>query len=153
MRSISICLDDRVRPHRARGHDEHGAVVHRPDLFGVNAAGSLRASALDYGRFLATLPSGRLVPIEMMATRCVEVERAIGWGLGVSTLDTAAEPMIWPWGDDPGWKSFLLANTANGKGIVVLTNSDRGSKLIVAETRHHYGALANPEFEYLDWIE
>ena len=58
------------------------------------------------------------------------------------------DAFVWQWGDDPGWKAFAIARRRDG--IVILTNSDRGTRVIVALVLDAYAAAA-PIFEHIGW--
>ena len=47
------------------------------------------------------------------------------------TRRRGARPAIrhWQWGNNPGYRAFVMADPANGSGFVLLTNSDRGLAL------------------------
>lgn len=137
---------------RAVGHDDDGRPVSRPDLHGVNAAGSLRTTPLDYGRFLAALQSGSLFDRpsthRSLVTAVTPVRDGIGWGCGIGTFDVGADHFVWQWGDDPGWKAFAISSPSDG--LCAFTNSDRGTALIRSLVETRFGA-ASKIFDYLDW--
>jgi CubicO group peptidase (beta-lactamase class C family) len=151
MSNSAMTAGDVPRGRRALGHDEHGNAVHRPDLQGVNAAGSLRTTASDYGRFLASLRTGELFNHEhsvvTLVTSATTISPVLGWGCGIGTL-RANDACVWQWGDDPGWKAFAIARRRDG--LVILTNSDRGTRVIVPLVLETYAAAA-PIFKHIGW--
>lgn len=50
----------------------------------------------------------------------------LGWGLEQS----ADGAQLWQWGSNPGYRAFVLAVPGSGDGLVLLTNSDAGMKLV-----------------------
>ena len=44
----------------------------------------------------------------------------------------AGDRFIWHWGDNPGFKAFIIASTRTGHGIGILTSSDYGLELAEA---------------------
>lgn len=94
------------------------------------AAATLYTTADDYGRFVTAVLADRTV-LEAMSEPVVEIDRDLGfsWGLGWGVWNGQSERFIWHWGDNPGFKAFVIASTGSGDGLVVLTNSDNGLAL------------------------
>lgn len=46
----------------------------------------------------------------------------IGWG----TERGEKETFIWQWGNNPGYRAFVMASTSSGDAVVMLTNSENG---------------------------
>lgn len=108
----------------AVGHDHHGRPqphVRRPP--GKAAAGGLHTTAADYLRFLADVlagPPGQDAPP-------VRIDDGLAWGLGWGIEEAGGERALWQWGDNPGYKAFAIGRPADGRGVVVLTNGERGA--------------------------
>jgi hypothetical protein len=49
----------------------------------------------------------------------------LGWGLE-RTQDNL---YIWQWGNNPGYRAFVIASVRTGDGFVMLTNSENGLEL------------------------
>jgi CubicO group peptidase (beta-lactamase class C family) len=105
-----------------------------PNFLLPNVAGSLLTTANDYALFLRHLlglaaapPGGRAVLERMLAPQ-VTMNDAIRWGLGVGlqTDDAGCALSFWHWGDSPGVKAFVLADSASAKAVVVFTNGNNG---------------------------
>jgi CubicO group peptidase (beta-lactamase class C family) len=134
------------RPHFAaqasEGHDANGKIVrtrlweYTPDkapklpsgvdvaLLAIpNAATSLYTTAIDYGNFvsrvLANPPKGMLTPV-------TKVNDRIDWGLGCGLQHTPEGDAFWHWGNNGVYRGFALAYPADGRGMVILTNSQNG---------------------------
>lgn len=95
-----------------------------------NAAFSLYTTAADYGKFLvAVLNDEDLLRKISTSPVPVDPELDVGWGLGWGTAGTQDAPYIWQWGNNLGYRAFVMANTRSGDGLVMLTNSENGLKL------------------------
>jgi CubicO group peptidase (beta-lactamase class C family) len=118
-----------------------------------NVAASLLTTARDYARFLAHLvahPLPRAIPLTTatraaMMTPQVRINSALAWGLGWGIQQDEYGTMLWQWGANNGFRNFALADPANGRAVVVLTNSVNGprvyERLIAAVTGHDHPAF------------
>ena len=52
----------------------------------------------------------------------------LGWGWGV--LQTSTGPLLWHWGNNPGYLSFVMAAPRTGRAFVLLTNSENGLAMV-----------------------
>jgi CubicO group peptidase (beta-lactamase class C family) len=100
-----------------------------PDLApsGGNAASSLRASALDLGRFLEELSRGGLLDDSISSEFGrvhIQVDDGIGWGLGIGVHTDGNGRALFHWGGNPAARSFLLSYPDQGAGIALLANGD-----------------------------
>ena len=61
----------------------------------------------------------------------VTVDPGLGlsWGLGWGIERTQNDIFIWHWGNNPGYRAFVIASVRTGNGLVMLTNSENGLKL------------------------
>lgn len=91
---------------------------------------SLYTSALDYGRFMVALLNDRST-LEKITTSSVTVSRPLDlqWGLGWAIERTDDGPFIWHWGNNPGYRSFVMASVRTGDGFIMFTDSDDGLAL------------------------
>lgn len=89
-----------------------------------NVAGSLMTTASDYARFLTRLAADALEHPDDYRPR-VQVNRAIGWSLGIGTDGDA----LFQWGDGPGFKHLAWLRPRAKTGVVLFTNGDRGQAL------------------------
>lgn len=118
-----------------------------------NVAASLLTTARDYGRFLAHVIAApgtgglALGPelLDSMATPQVRINSALAWGLGWGIQDDEYGRTLWHWGANNGFRNFCLADSRNGRGIVVLTNSGNGprvyERVIASLTGHDHPAF------------
>lgn len=95
------------------------------------AAYSLYTSADDYARFVAAV-LGDAPALRAMLGAPVRVDPSLGldWGLGWG-LETApnGEQFIWHWGNNPGYRAFVMASVHSGDGVVMLSSGENGLAL------------------------
>jgi CubicO group peptidase (beta-lactamase class C family) len=118
-----------------------------------NVAASLLTTARDYARFLAHLVAAPGTPglalgaglREAMTTPQVRLNSALAWGLGWGVQDDEYGRALYHWGANNGFRNFCLADPANGRAVVVLTNSGNGprvyERVIVSLTGHDHPAF------------
>lgn len=111
-----------------------------PNWMMPNSAASMVTSAEDYSRFLAAA-----VRNGEFGKQQVAINDALGWGLGWGIERTAGHTYWWQWGDNGGFKNFVLAEPATGSGLVVFTNGDSGARVydrvLTHATGHDHPAL------------
>jgi len=135
------------QPATAAAYDAHGQLL--PNyLFMAKAAAGLCTTAPDLARFVAAgmtgphgEPIGRGVlspdTLTLMFSPVVETgvayrlfdSEAYGLGYGVETLPSGTR-LVSHGGSHRGWRSQFAALPEKGEGIIILTNSDRGSEII-----------------------
>jgi CubicO group peptidase (beta-lactamase class C family) len=118
-----------------------------------NAAASLLTTANDYVKFLVRLvahPPARGLDLEeatrrAMVTPQVRLNSALHWGLGWGIQRDENGEVLWHWGANNSFRNFVIADPANDRAIVVLTNSENGPRIyervIVAVTGHDHPAF------------
>jgi CubicO group peptidase (beta-lactamase class C family) len=88
---------------------------------------SLHTSAKDYAKFLAALMADQqAVKLIIQSPASVVPKLDLGWGLGWGVERSEKEAFIWQWGNNPGYRAFVMASTSSGDAVVILTNSDEG---------------------------
>jgi CubicO group peptidase (beta-lactamase class C family) len=120
----------RLAPFVAAGMDDYGNAV-KPALFMEPvAAFSLYTSAADYARFLAALLNDeRMLAAIVAAPVPVDAKLDLSWGLGWELERIGADVFLWHWGNNPGYKAFVMASPRSGDAFVLFTNSDKGMAL------------------------
>lgn len=95
------------------------------------AAFSLYTTVDDYARFVVALlrDPGML---GLITDSPVEVDSSLnlGWGLGWGMEWSADGVHLWQWGNNPGYRAFVLLVPGSGDGLILLTSSDAGLKLV-----------------------
>lgn len=102
------------------------------------AAASLHTSITDYARFVqAVLKDAELqkqiLERPVMADPGNQVAWSLGWGLA-HTSSAEHAPLLWHWGNNYGYRAFVIASPAKGDAMILLTGSDQGLKLAQALT-------------------
>jgi CubicO group peptidase (beta-lactamase class C family) len=124
MHDSSFVWRDEDGARLAVGHDRDGKPRPPSGSRGRKAAaGGLYTTGPDYLRFLVhSLAHGhRLFEPQ------VRIDDELAWGLGWGIEESRGGRAIWQWGNDPGYKNIVLGRPADGQGVVVLTNGDRGA--------------------------
>jgi CubicO group peptidase (beta-lactamase class C family) len=118
-----------------------------------NAAASLLTTVGDYAKFLSRVvarpPASGLDLTEptrrAMVTPQVRLNSALHWGLGWGIQRDEHGEVLWHWGANNSFRNFVIADPANGRAIVVFTNSENGPRIyervIVAVTGHDHPAF------------
>ncbi len=116
-------------PRIAKGHDREGTprLPFRPPQWKA-AAGGMFTTAPDYARFVVHSLSHCHAMFEPQA----RIDDELAWGLGWGIERGPASRAIWQWGNDPGYKNFVIGRPADGQGVVVFTNGDRGASVYAA---------------------
>jgi CubicO group peptidase (beta-lactamase class C family) len=118
-----------------------------------NAATSLLTTVRDYAKFLMRLiarPPAASLDLaastrRAMTTPEVRLNSALSWGLGWGIQQDEHGQVLWHWGANNSFRNFVIADPANGRAIVVFTNSENGPRIyervIVAVTGHDHPAF------------
>ncbi len=115
---------DEYEARVAVGHDHDGNPQPQQRARGRKAAaGGLYTTGPDYLRFLVHSLAHDHRRFEPQTW----IDDELAWGLGWGIEDTQGGRAIWQWGNNPGYKNFVIGRPADGQGVVVLTNSDHGA--------------------------
>jgi CubicO group peptidase (beta-lactamase class C family) len=124
-----------------------------PNNMMPNAAASLLTTARDYGTFVRWLfgagpvQGGRPVLDRMIVQRST-IHQSLGWGSGIGLEETGARKYIWHWGDNPGFKNFVVGEPATGAAMVIFTNGNAGQRVYERVIRARTG-VDHPAFLWL----
>ena len=130
------------------------AALPLPNFLVPNAAASLMTTARDYAAFLGHLlgvpgaPAGGRPVLASMMTPQVTINDALGWGLGVGLEQVGGRTMFWHWGDNPGFKNFVVGDPAAGTAIVVFSNGNNGMRVYERIVRARTG-IDHPAFLWI----
>ncbi len=102
-----------------------------------NAAYSFLTTVEDYLAFLGRLVAGGRGPglglkpatLAAMTTSQVALNRELSWGLGWGLEEDGDHQVLWHWGASNSFRNFTLADPANGRAVVVFTNSENGPRV------------------------
>ncbi len=124
MDDSSFVWRDEDEARAAVGHDHDGRPRPRgPDRVAKAAAGGLYTTGPDYLRFLVHSLASDHRQFEPQ----VRIDDELSWGLGWGVEDSESGRAVWQWGNNPGYKNFVIGRPADGLGVVVFTNGDRGA--------------------------
>ena len=142
-------------PSIAHAHDHEGLPTEAYRADRPEAASSLHTTPSDFARFLCAMMAPTEVVGRLGAQRRAEMvepqvllEHAVAWGLGWGLEETKYGWAFWHWGDNPGYKSLVLAVPSRGKGIVIMTNGDAGLGLCADLVR----AVIDGDDPALHWL-
>jgi CubicO group peptidase (beta-lactamase class C family) len=145
MQSSSLVWQERYVVDVAVPHDA-GAPLEKHRPAAANASYSLQTTAADYGAFIvAVLCGDRLEPATWKQWRAPHVmvplgeivylerepkatEPDIGWALGWGVEPSTGT--LFQWGKVPGARAFVMISPGQQSGMVVLTNSNTGLRLM-----------------------
>jgi len=124
-----------------------------PNFLVPNAAASLMTSARDYGTFVRWLlgagpVSGGRPILDRMATQRVAINDALGWGLGIGVERLDGRQYLWHWGDNPGFKNFVVVEPAASSALVMFTNGNAGARVYERVIRARTG-VDHPGFLWI----
>ncbi|HTK53534.1 MAG TPA: serine hydrolase domain-containing protein [Gemmatimonadaceae bacterium] len=124
-----------------------------PDNMVPNAAASLLTTARDYGTFVRWLlgaepVSGGRAILDRMTIQRSTINEALGWGSGIGLEHAGGRSYVWHWGDNPGFKNFIVGEPATGSAIVIFTNGNAGQRVYERVVRARTG-VDHPAFLWL----
>jgi CubicO group peptidase (beta-lactamase class C family) len=157
MTRSSYVWQDRLEDNLALPHGAEGEVLRKskPARGGGHAAATLHTTATDYARFIAAVMDGELLSDTMaaaMLTPQIEVDSGVTWGLGIGLQHFASgsDAAFWHWGDNTGYKAYILADDAARVGVVWFTNSENGQNILESMLSHTVGG-DQPGARWLDY--
>ncbi|MFT4090164.1 MAG: serine hydrolase domain-containing protein [Asticcacaulis sp.] len=102
----------------------------------ANGAASLYTTAEDYAKFTQAVLS-RPAITALTLDNPIEVVPKLGlsWGQGWGVENAEGGPYLWHWGNNPGFRAFVMVSVVSGDGFVILTNSERGMPLAASLAR------------------
>jgi ribosomal protein S18 acetylase RimI-like enzyme len=125
------------------GHDRDGNPLPRSEAPETKAAaGMLHTTAPDYLRFLVH----SLARSHRMFEPQARIDDELSWGLGWGIEESDGGPAVWQWGNNPGYKAFVIGRPHDGRGVVVFTNGDHGA-LVYRELVHRLLPGPHPSLE------
>jgi CubicO group peptidase (beta-lactamase class C family) len=117
-------------PHRSDGETLR---KNKPRAGTGNAAASLHTTAPDYARFVLAVMNGARLSDSTAAAMLrpqIVVDSGVTWGLGIGLQDNAYGSGFWHWGDNSGYKAYVIAYPEHGVGVVWFTNSENGQSIL-----------------------
>lgn len=132
MRDSSLVWQDRFADQVVHGESATGVFKGIRFRFPV-AAASLYTTAADYMQFVAALAADAEM-VSLILSKPVEVDAALGlaWGYGWGIERTNNGLNLWQWGNNPGFRTFVMFSPSSKDGFVIFTNHEQGMPLAVA---------------------
>jgi CubicO group peptidase (beta-lactamase class C family) len=151
---------------KASGHDAEGSPI-ESRTEPQNAAFTLHTNALDYGKFVIAIlkevglksetfremfkpqmrvQEDRVNTIEKYSERLSD---SISWGLGWGLQRTKMGDSFWHWGDNQGFKCFIVGFQESKRAIILFTNGANGLS-VISEVIKKYWAIPQPAFDWLN---
>ena len=93
------------------------------------------------------MSGGRAILDRMIVQRST-INPALGWGAGIGHEQTGGRKYIWHWGDNPGFKNFIVGEPAARSAIVLFTNGNAGQRVYERVIRARTG-VDHPAFLWL----
>lgn len=149
---------------KATGHDGNGNPIIMRDAVPQNAAFTLHTTAMDYAKFIIAILKDNSKSIHEMLRPQVKLpitgpdsiknnsnklSDSLSWSLGWGIQSINQTDSFWHWGDNGGFKSFILASKTNNSAIIIFTNGSNGL-MIISEFINKYKGFSQPAFE---WVE
>ncbi|HVE58469.1 MAG TPA: serine hydrolase [Pyrinomonadaceae bacterium] len=156
MTSSSYQWQDKYDRNGAYRHDLIGNKLFRNQGKNVNAAASLRTTAVDYAKFIAALLNGKGLKKktfnQMFTPQIVVNEKSpqVFWGLGVGLETTDEGKSFWHWGDQGDTKAYFTAFLPKKDAIVYFANSPNGLSITKEVLDDAIGGK-HPAVAYLDY--
>jgi CubicO group peptidase (beta-lactamase class C family) len=127
MRHSSFVWNEDIAHDLLPGTEADGSAKTTVTIAAPIAAFSLHTSAADYGKFLAAVLNDDAVRARITASAFpADRDQGIDWGLGWGIEKHPDDRIIWQWGNNPGYRGFVIASVQRRDGFVMLTNSDNG---------------------------
>lgn len=122
-----------LEQHIVPGADVYGNAMAPTPFRQPVAAYSLYTSAGDYGRFLAALLGDQatlrlITAAPVNASARLHLQWGLGWGLEQNGAE-GDDVYLWHWGNNLGYRAFVMASPRTGDGFVMFTNSEKGLAL------------------------
>ena len=155
MSNSSFSWQDRFEANFAPPHDFMGYPIPKRKRRSSNVAASLQTTAEDYSKLILAL----LYDIERKKPTTIDMQSAqvavpawdnLHWGLGWGIQKTKKGKALWQWGDNGTYKAFAITNLTTRKGIVFLTNSENGLRIVPELIRHEWDEGC-PAFDMIDY--
>ena len=152
---------------KAAGHNADGNPIENQREVPQNAAFTMHTNPLDYAKFVIAILKGvglnsktinemfrPQIKVQEGSTNSIEnytgqLSNSVSWGLGWGIQCTEMGDSFWHWGDNGGFKSFILGSKSSKNAIIIFTNGSNGL-ILISEIIKKYMGLPQPA---LDWLE
>ncbi|ASZ13659.1 serine hydrolase [Chitinophaga pendula] len=124
--------DEKHPDNYAIGHDPFGRSYEKWINTEPEPASGINTVANDYAKLILAIFGGknlsatRIHDIMQPVVKLNEKDSTAFFGPGFVVLRNATDTLIYQGGDNEGWKACVLYSVVQKKGLVLMTNSDRG---------------------------
>jgi len=118
-----------------------------PNNLQPNAAASMCTTGPDYAKFVLRAIQNPDLRKQQIAMRD-GVDTGLGWGPGWGIERVGGREFLWQWGDNGGYKNFVLMDPVAATGVFVFTNGDSGMRICDRVVTHATG-MEHPAFLWL----
>lgn len=156
MKNSILVFNPNLHKNSTEGFNKKGVKVKGYAPANANAAASMRTTANDYARFVIALMKNQLLKEETTNQMFLpqigisEEDTNLFWGLGWGLEKIENDVAFWHWGDNSGYKCFVIALKNEQTALIYFTNSDKGldiqHKLLTMTTGYEFGLC-----EWLDY--
>jgi CubicO group peptidase (beta-lactamase class C family) len=168
MASSTYVWQDGIAAQMAAGHSQTVKAMAKRKGREANAAASLRTTPTDYAKFVIAIINGtglKETTVQQMLTPQVKLDEgcvnclnrkvmqpsaSLAWGLGVGLEHTEQGDGFWHWGDNGGFKDYVIAYKKLKTGVVIFTNGDNGLGIIPEIVKAATGGN-HPVFSWLNY--
>jgi CubicO group peptidase (beta-lactamase class C family) len=168
MADSTYVWQDEIESKMASGHSQIVKAMPKNKGREANAAASLRTTPSDYARFVIAVMNGtglKATTVRQMLTPQVKLDEgcvncltrkmtkpsaALSWGLGVGLQHNEQGDGFWHWGDNGGFKDYVIGFGKSKTGLIIFTNSDNGLGIIPEIVKAALGG-DQPAFAWLSY--
>jgi CubicO group peptidase (beta-lactamase class C family) len=119
----------------------------------ANAAYSLLSTPTDISRFVIELLHPTLLQeetVRKMVTQAVRVNETVSWGLGIGLQHSPVGNALWHWGSNMQvYHSLMVAFQESSTGVVIMTNSASGSRVLKSIA---HNAIGGAHYSYWEGL-
>jgi len=152
---------------KAAGHNADGDPIDNERDVPQNAAFTMHTNPLDYAKFVIAILNGvglnskiinemfrPQIKVQEGSANSIEnytgqLSSSVSWGLGWGIQCSEMGDSFWHWGDNGGFKSFILGSRSSKNAIIIFTNGSNGL-ILISEIINKYTGATQPALEWLE---
>ncbi|NIA70519.1 beta-lactamase family protein [Pelagibius litoralis] len=154
MPRTSYLWSDGFEADFAMPHDHRGRAGEKWRIREAGAAYSLHTTASDYAGFLRVMLEDDSELARAMLSPQIDLSASaqLAWALGWGIERRADVDWFWHWGDNVGYKHFVMGSRSEKRAVLVFTNARRGANVYRTVVEEVLGflpdALQQPYIQY-----
>lgn len=132
MTNSFLVFNPKIHKNHTEGYNKKNLYVKGYRPLTANAAASMLTTAKDYSLFVMSLLKNQMLRAETIRELfspqigISEEDKNLSWGLGWGLEKTENGTAFWHWGDNSGYKCFIVAFKDSSSALIYFTNSDKG---------------------------